>query len=65
MPQCPVDTIAYPAMLSPNAIAQIKAEIDGLEALRKICNDHAILRVIDEWIKQAKKKLAKGTAKSS
>jgi hypothetical protein len=52
-------------MLSSGAIAQIKAEIGRLEEFRNMCNDHRILKVIEGWIKEAKKQLAEGTAKDS
>jgi hypothetical protein len=44
-------------MLSPEAKAQIKAEIERLEELDKICNDGGIQKVIEGWIAQLKEKL--------
>jgi hypothetical protein len=52
-------------MLSPRAIAQIKAEIERLEEYRKTCSDDGIRKVIEGWIEQQKKKLAEGTEKDS
>jgi len=52
-------------MLSPGAKAQIKAEIERLEELLKMCNDEGIKRVIQGWVEEQKKKLAEGTAKDS
>ena len=52
-------------MLSPGAKAQIKAEIERLEELRKVCNDAGIQRAIQGWIEEQKKKLAEGTTKDS
>jgi len=48
------------AVLSPGAIAQIKAEIARLEEAREGCNDDGIRRVIEGWIEEQKKKLAEG-----
>lgn len=44
-------------MLSPGEIAQIKAEIERLEELRKICTDNGIRERIEAWIRAEKKKL--------
>jgi hypothetical protein len=44
-------------MLSPGGIAQIKAEIERLEQLRKECGDSRIRERIEAWITTAKKKL--------
>jgi len=44
-------------VLSLDARARIKAEIETLEELRKICNDGGIQKVIEGWITQLKKKL--------
>ena len=52
-------------MLSPGAIAQIKAEIARLEDARKQCNDEGIMKVIEGWIEEQKEKLAEGTKKDS
>ena len=52
-------------MLSPDTIAQMKAEIARLEELRKICNDAGIQKVIEGWIAEQKKALADGTNKRS
>ena len=44
---------------------QIKAEIERLEELRKMCNDEGIKRVIQGWIEEQEKNLAEGTTKGS
>jgi DNA-binding NarL/FixJ family response regulator len=45
-------------MLSPEEIAQIKAEIERLERLREECLDSGIRKRIEAWIEAEKKKLA-------
>jgi hypothetical protein len=42
-------------VLSPIAIAQIKAEIARLEVAYKQCNDEGIQKVIQGWIEEQKK----------
>jgi hypothetical protein len=44
-------------MLSPGEIAQIKAEIQRLEKLRKECTDGGIRERIEAWIKAETQKL--------
>lgn len=44
-------------MLSLDARARIKAEIERLEEVSKICNAAGIRKVIEGWIEQLKKKL--------
>lgn len=44
-------------MLSPEEIAEIKAEIARLEELHKICSDNGIRKRIEAWIETEKKKL--------
>jgi|HubBroStandDraft_4_1064222.scaffolds.fasta_scaffold702774_2 hypothetical protein len=44
-------------MLSLQQIATINAEIEKLEYARKRCTDFGILKVIDGWIDDQKKKL--------
>jgi hypothetical protein len=51
------------AMLSPGEIAQIKAEIERLERLRKECTDTGIRNRIGAWIEAEKKKLASDPSK--
>jgi hypothetical protein len=45
-------------MLSPGEIAQIRAEIERLDQLRKECTDSGIRRLIEAWIEAEKRKLA-------
>jgi hypothetical protein len=52
-------------VLSPGAMAQIKAEIAGLEEARKQTSDAGIQKVIEGWIDEQKKLLAEGTKKDS
>jgi hypothetical protein len=49
----------WAAMLSPEEMAQIKAEIRRLEQLREECTDSGIRKRIEAWIEAEKKKLAK------
>jgi hypothetical protein len=48
------------AMLSPQQIATINAEIDKLEYARKHCSDFGILKLIDGWLKGERMKLESG-----
>jgi hypothetical protein len=74
LPRCPILAFAIrvdsslqsilSAMLSAGAQAQIKAEIERLEELCKICNDRGIRKVIEGWIAEQKKKLAEGMTKA-
>jgi hypothetical protein len=52
-------------MLSPGEVAQIKAEIERLERLRKECTDTGIRNQIGAWIEADKKKLASDPSKES
>jgi hypothetical protein len=45
-------------MLSPEDVVRIRAEIERLEEARKWFNDSGILKQIDLWIADEKKKLA-------
>jgi len=54
---------AGPKMLPPEEIAQIKAEIERLENIRKICTDARIRDRIDVWIEAEKKKLESDQSK--
>jgi len=45
-------------MLSPGEIAQIRAEIERLERLRKECTEGGIRKRIEAWIEAENKKLA-------
>jgi hypothetical protein len=44
-------------MLTPEAIAKIRSEIERLEQLRKECSDGGIRERIEGWIKAEKEKL--------
>ena len=50
-------------MLSPEEIAQIKAEIERLEKLRAECTDGGIRKRIEAWIEAEKKKLSPANQK--
>jgi len=50
-------------MLSLEEIAQIKAEIERLERLRKECTDSGIRNQIEAWIEAEKRKLASDPSK--
>jgi hypothetical protein len=52
-------------MLSVEEIAQVKAEIERLERLRKACTDTGIRNRIRAWIEAEKKKLASGPSKEA
>ena len=45
-------------MLSPTEIANIKAELENLENALRGCNDSRLQRVIENWIVEAKHRLA-------
>jgi len=51
------------AMLSLGEIAQIRAEIERLERLRKECTDSGIRNQIEAWIEAEKRKLASDPSK--
>jgi hypothetical protein len=46
-----------PAMLSPEEIARIKADIKRLDKAREECADSGIRKLIEAWIGDQKKKL--------
>jgi hypothetical protein len=48
-------------MLSPGEIAQIKAEIERLEQLRKNCTDSGIRERIEAWIKGRETEVGRGS----
>ena len=50
-------------MLSLGEIAQIRAEIERLERLRKECTDSGIRNQIEAWIEAEKRKLASDPSK--
>jgi len=52
-------------MLSLEEIAQIKAEIERLERLRKECTDTGIRNRVGLWIEAEKKKLASDPSKEA
>jgi len=51
-------------MLSLGEVAQIKAEIERLERLRKECTDTGIRNRIEAWIEAEKRKLASDSKES-
>jgi hypothetical protein len=51
-------------MLSLGEIAQIRAEIERLERLRKECTDTGIRNQIEAWIEAEKRKLASDPSKA-
>jgi len=50
------DTI--PSMPTPEKIATIRTEIERLEKALRECSDSGIRKVIEDWIAEARKKLA-------
>ena len=51
------------ALLSPEEIAKIRAEIERLEKASENCNDGGIQKLIEGWIKEQKQKLESGQSK--
>jgi len=53
------------AVLSPEDVAEIRAKIERLEEARKRVNDSGILKQIDLWIADEKKKLADNVSRNA
>ena len=51
-------SVRLPFMLSPDDIQRIRTDLAELETAREQCTDSGIQRLIDDWILEAKEKLA-------
>jgi hypothetical protein len=57
-PSCFFCMLAYtPAMVPRNQAAVIRSEIERLQKARNECNDTGVLKRIDSWIEEQKRKL--------